>query len=48
MCCDFQYVNQFGFVSQFWLPDRTVSEAEIQDDFSIFAITFEISLGASC
>lgn len=45
-CCDFQYVNQFGFVSQFWLPDRAVSEAEVQDDLSIFSITFGISLGA--
>lgn len=45
--CDFQYVNQLGFVSQFWLPDRTLSEAELQDDFSIVPMTFEIPLGAA-
>lgn len=65
MFCNFQYLNQFGFVSPliwdivhfysiflscsishlclFWLPDKTVCEVKLQDDFSRLSMTSEIS-----
>lgn len=56
--CQFSYIVRFYNVFRvscsishlwlFWLPDKAVSEVELQNDFSRLSVAFEISLIATC